>query len=255
MSNISELLERELKHQPPRVNFERVAVENPTASREQGIAVCVDVDFVILSQPGGGGNNVKWKVTVARNWYKQEIQNGRMPMDWLDNFEKMYAMWKAGQELPVNGTPIRGWMLITPAQQKNLIAHNILTIEELANLNGEGVHRVGMGALELKNKAAMALQAAKDTGPLVLKNAAMEAELTLMKANYADMERKLAELMAEVRRDKPDAPAYEIPTIGISAADILEDDDAELADKYEKKFGEKPHHRMKRETIEKALRE
>ena len=258
MSNLAQLLERDTTERPPRVLFKRDAVENPRLSREQGIAVCVDVDFVTLMQAGGGGNGVTFEVPDAIRYYEYEVRNGRMPQKWLEDFKTMYGMWKNGQELPINGTPIRGWLVISPAQQANLIAKNVMTIEDLASLNTEGINRIGMGAVELKNKAMAALQAAKDTGPLVMKNAQLEAELTLLKANFADLERKFTQAVGALNATatKTEPAAYERPslTAGISAADILDDSDVELALLYENKFGEKPHHRMKRETIERALK-
>lgn len=254
MSNIGDLIQRDVKDRPAHVRFERVAVEDPVATRAAGHYVARDIDYVTVTPVGGGGNGVKWKIPQWRDNLAREVQNGRIPPQWVDTYEDMYRRWQAGQEMPLNGAPIRGWMVISPAQQETLIARGVLTVEDLASLNAEGVQRVGMGGMELKNKAKMWLQAAKDTGPIVLKNAALEKELDLLKANNADLTQKVEQLMAAMRA-QGDAPPASVPQdTGISAADIL-DDREELAVQYTAKFGKPPHHLMKRDTIERALRE
>jgi hypothetical protein len=259
MSNIGELLERDLRERPPHLRFSREAVENPVETQRQGISVSVDVDYVTVTQVGGGGNGVKWKINQARSYYQAEIRNGRMNPQWLADFDKMYALWKDGQELPVNGTPIRGWMLISAAQQANLIAKGIATVEDLAALNAEGAQRIGMGAIELKNRAIATLQAAKDVGPLVMKNAALEAQVLIITANYEDLKRKLDEMLSSQNRTGGEPTNYAIPDSSrITASDIIDNSESDLDDlkeQYQKKFGEPPHHRMKRETIERALLE
>lgn len=250
MSNVMDLVQKDVKERPPHVRFERVAVENVAATKAQGIYVAMDVDFVTVTAPGGGGNGVKWKIPACRDYYKREIQNGRMPQQWLDTFDTMYERWKSGQDVPLNGIPIRGWLVISPAQQETLVARGIHTIEDLAAINAEGIQRIGMGGMELKNKAVAALQAAKDTAPLVMKNAQLESELSLLKANFADLERKLSEFASAAKVSEPEQTSETI-----SADDILDDNLEELSQQYAAKFGQPPHHRMKRETIERALRE
>ena len=81
----------------------------------------------------------------------------------------MYERWKNGQEMPLNGTPIKTWSAISPAQIKNLIAIGILTVEDLANVNGEGLTRIGMGGQNLKKMATNWLETAADHGPVTLR--------------------------------------------------------------------------------------
>jgi hypothetical protein len=253
MSNIGDLIQHEVKERPPHVRFSREAVENKLASEREGRYIAVDVDYATLTPPGGGGNGVKWKIAMCRDYYKREIQGGRMAPQWIDDFNTMYARWQAGQEIPVNGAPVRGWMVISPAQQEMLIARGVSTLEDLAALNAEGIQRLGMGGVELKNKAQNALTAAKDVGPLVMKNAALERDLALMKANYETLEKRLNDALAA--RNDAGEPLYGKIEDSIDAEDILGDDVEDLTEQYTKKFGAPPHHRMKRETIERALKE
>jgi hypothetical protein len=255
MSNIGELM-RETKDRPAHVKFERMAVENKAASMAAGQYIAMDVDYVTVTVVGGGGNGVKWKIPQWKDHLKREVQNGRIPQQWLDDYMAMYERWKNGQELPLNGTPIRGWMLISPAQQETLIHRGILTLEDLASLNAEGIQRIGMGGSDLKNKAILALQASKDTGPLVMKVADLEQKLAVALAGNADLAAKVQLMQSQFAGRAPaefnaDEPADE----GITAADILDEPDEDLRDRYQRKFGQAPHHRMKRETIERALRE
>jgi len=256
MSNIGELIQTEIKERPPHLRFERIAVENPTATREAGYSISVDIDYVTVTQAGGGGNGVKWKIKQWKDYMDREVINGRFHQKWQEDALEAYRRWQNGQEVPVNGTPIRGWLVISPAAQANLIAKGILTVEDLAALNDEGMRRIGMGAVELKNKALAALQAAKSTGPLIAENANMKSELAILKGNYAELERKFNEVLTRLPSDDGYMPAPP-PVTEISAAAILDDaaDREVLTEQYIKKFGEPPHHRMKIETIQRALSE
>lgn len=251
MSNISELIQHEVKDRPAHVRFERVAVENPTATAKEGRYVAVDVDYVTVTPVGGGGNGVKWKIKQWMDNLRYEEQSGRIPQAWVEQYRKAYEAWKNGQEIPLNGTPIRGWMVISPAQQEMLIARGVQTLEDLAVINAEGIQRIGMGGVELKNKAIMALQAAKDIGPVVMQNAKLSSELAIMKANYDDLAKKFAALVEQSGGD----PQVTAPAVSdITADDILDDLD-DLKVEYERKFGKPPHHRMTAETISRALKE
>jgi len=103
----------------------------------------------------------------------------------------MYAMWCNQEDVPLNGTPIRGWGMITQAQQETLIRYSIVTVEDLADLNGEGVKNVGMGAVDLKNKAAAWLKSQTDHGKVTLEIAALKARNSELEAQTKGLQEKL----------------------------------------------------------------
>lgn len=257
---------------PAFVRFETRAVESRAKSLEAGRSISVNVDYALVTPPYSKDLVVikvdQWLENTRRN-----VKNGRIPATWLDHWEKQYDAFKKGQEAPLNGTSIKEWSAISPAQIKNLIALNILTIEDLAAINDEGLRRIGMGAQELKRKAMNWLSAAEDHGPLVLKVTQLETENAQLKSSNENLIGKNKALMAklEASGQPVHAEVSRAPVETISASDILDDepvltsvnmdsgqdivDEKSLTEQYKDKFGKKPHWKMKEETIREKLLE
>lgn len=222
--SVGELLDR--KDRPAYVRFERVAIENKTASVAAGHFVGIDVDMALITPPY---SKDVFKIKVPQ-WFenmKQDVANGRMQQEWADQYKAAYKAFQNGQEMPLNGTPIRGWGVLSPAQQETLIQLRVLTVEDLAGINDEGMHRLGMGAVDLKNKAKAWLAQLQDKGPLTIKMAAIEGENAVLKGSIASLEQQIRALSAQIgqnqymnmAQDAQDAGA----SMGIGASDILDD--------------------------------
>jgi hypothetical protein len=180
---------------PAYVRFERRPIENKAATLEQGKWVGRDVDFALITPPYSKDVHVvkcdQWLANL-----EADLRNERIPLAWAENYRKQYHAWKNGQELPLNGTPIKGWGVISPAQQQTLTSINILTVEDLAGINDEGVRRIGMGAIELKNKAKAWLAQLSDKGPLTLENAALKTENANLRAQVDALTKQVQALAA-----------------------------------------------------------
>jgi len=234
---------------PAYVRFEIVPVEDKAASEAAGHYVGRDVEFALITPPYSK-DIFKIKVPQWKLNMKQDVANGRLPEAWMDKYLEAYSKWKAGQEIPLNGTPIKGWGVISPSQQEMLIRMNILTVEDLSRMTMEGLQRIGMGAVDLKNKATGWLAQLNDKGPLTQKIAAVMAENDLLKNSVESLQKQVEKLMEHARNGQPPAP---VESVGIAASDIL--DDGDITEQYTKKFGKPPHHRMKPESIAAALQE
>lgn len=248
MSQVAEISSREEKK--PYVRFERVAEDDVAETLKQGHYVAKDVDYVLVTPPYSK-DVFKQKV---KNWFEQvkvDANNGRIPEVWLHDYKKMYEMWLNGQEMPLNGTPIKGWGVISPAQQETLIRMNCLTVENLATINDEGIRRIGMGGMDLRNKAAAWLAQLNDKGALTVEMAAVKNENATLKASLENLER----LVNELRKGQPETVEINRDAMGISASDIIESNVVDLSAQYEAKFGKKPHHLMKEDTIRAKLAE
>jgi hypothetical protein len=225
--SIGGLPERE--DRPALVRFEIRAIENKPRSLLEGHYCADDVEFA-LTTPPYSKDVFPQKVKVWLEQLDVNVRNGRLPPDWANEYKKQYQAWKNGQELPPNGTAIKGWPVISPAQQSNLLHINILTVEDLAAVNDEGAKRIGMGALELKNKARAWLAQRNDKGPLTMEIAAVKSEneqlkasLTSMKAQMDAMEKRL-NISASVDLQTLTRAAA-APPLAITANDILPDGD------------------------------
>lgn len=225
MNAIDSVLDRE--NRPAYVKFERVAVENKSASLEAGHYVAMDVDMANITPPF---SKDIFKIKV-KNWFNQlavDEQNGRIPPEWVKSYKEKYAAWQQGQELPLDGTPIKGWGVISPAQQETLIAMHVLTVEDLALMNDEGVKRVGMGGLDLKSKAKAWLAQLIDKGALTIQMASLESENRILKTNQAALEKRIDNLINEVKNAQnyvPTENAMDIGSSSVAIGDVLEDDE------------------------------
>lgn len=191
MSSVGLMNDR--KERPAYVRFERRAIEDRSVKSVGGRWPKKDVDYALVTPP----YSKDIFEAVASEWLDQmgaEVRNGRLPEEWLDRYRMQYEKWLQGQELPLDGEPILGWGVISPAQQSNLIAINIRTVEDLAGVNDEGVRRIGMGGGELRDKAKAWLSQMKDKGPLTQENATLRSENITLKSTNESLTARNKEL-------------------------------------------------------------
>lgn len=207
---------------PAYVRFERRAKEDKAASLREGKSVSVDVDYALITPPYSK-DCVEIKIPQWKLNMESDVQNNRMPKEWQDKYLAQYAAWQNGQELPLTGTPIKDWGVCSPAQRENLIRMNILTVEDLAGINDEGLRRIGMGALELKTKAVTWLQSLKDHGPLTMKVTALETENKALKDQLDKLIEQVTLMTNALASQASGAPLAVVSRsdTSISADDIL----------------------------------
>lgn len=252
--SVGEILERD-EDRPAFVRFESVAVHDAQASLKAGHYVSKDEDHVFVKPPYSKdeyeNTAIAWFSNVERN-----VKNGRTPVKHLEFWKASYDRFKEGKETPIDGTPVRDWNALSPAQCKNLINAGCRTIEDLAQANDEALRRIGMGAVELKKKAKVWLQAAKDHGPIVGQVTSLQKKNEQLEGTVESLQEQITLLSRQLdAKERPNEVAN-MPDIQsterISADDILEKTPAE---QYEEKFGKPPHHRMLEETILQKLKE
>lgn len=203
---VGDIFER--KERAAHVRFERRAIEDKPASLLAGHYIGKDVEFALITPPYSRDVFVT-EVAHWLNTLDQDVRNGRLPAEWQDGYKKQLAAWRAGQDLPPVGSPIRGWGVLSPAQQEMLTSMNILTVEDLALMNDEGMRRIGMGGLELKNKAKGWLAQLQDKGPLTQEIAAVKAENAVLKTSLESLEAQVKALREQA-----------VPQTTITADDI-----------------------------------
>ena len=215
--SVNDLVNRE--ERPAYVQFERRAIEDKPASIKEGRYIAKDVDYALIT-PAYSKDCMEQKVDQWLSNVERNLRDGRIPQTWADQWKESLKRWKEGQEMPLNGTPIKGWGVISPAQQATLIGINCRTVEDLAAINDEGIRRVGMGAIELRDKAKNWLASMNDHGAISVKMAAMEQENRILKASLETMAKQVDALRTMI----PQSPEYvSRETAPITAADILED--------------------------------
>lgn len=182
---------------PAYVRFERRPIEDRATSLTAGHVVTKDVDYAIIT-PVGSRDEIPREV---KDWFAQlkgQVKDQRIPEKFQEYYTRAYEAWKRGEDIPVEGTPIKGWQVLSPSQQANVLAANVRTVEDLALANGEAITRIGMGGHEIKQKAEAWLKASKEVGTVVQENSALRIRCSTLEQAIAGLEARNAALVAQV---------------------------------------------------------
>lgn len=182
---------------PPYVTFEYRAEEDRAASIEAGHYVSKDVPFVLVTPMGSKDRHE----SPADEWFarrEQDAAEGRFPREWLSAFKGAFAEWKAGREIPLNGTSVANWPVASPSQVKMLLDLKVRTVEDLAEANEETLNRLGMGGRTLKQKAQDWLASANDMGKVSEQLAGLRADNEALKQRNEQLEKQLREVIPQL---------------------------------------------------------
>jgi hypothetical protein len=182
---------------PAYVKFERRAVEDRDATIKNGRYTTKDVDMAKITPPYSK-DVIEQFVPEWLDSMEQNVRAGRLPEMWRDKYVAAYNAWKLGQEIPEDGTPIKGWAMLSPSQAANMIAIGVRTVEDLAKINDEGMKRYGMGALDLKNKAMAWLKSVSGPGKIAQENAALKAQVETLTAEKTKLVEQMNALAARL---------------------------------------------------------
>lgn len=175
---------------PPYVEFKRVALPDPVKSQELGRRVTKDVDFAFIMQPGSKDQVER----VAEEWLASIKQKAidatadAYPDEWVKAFHDKYKAWKDGHDAPLNGTSVKEWAYLSPAQAENFISMGLLCIEDVAAMTEDAMNRFGMGARELREKAREWLQGQKSASSLADENKELRKQLADLTARLSELE-------------------------------------------------------------------
>ena len=249
------------QERPALVRFELRPVEDKQASLQAGRTVCKDIEYALITPPYSKDEVVQKVPTWLKN-LETNVRTGRTPEKWAENWKRQLEDWRAGNETPLDGFDIRNWSAISPAEIKNCLSAGCRTIEDLAAVNDEGLRRIGMGGHALKRKANTYLQTAKDHGPVVMRNDALERENEQLKGTIESLQAQLNKLSQNVQNLQSARMDYseEPEDNSININDVLVDDDNNANDDLQaarelfvERFGKNPHPLMKYDTIMRKL--
>jgi hypothetical protein len=191
------------QEQFPLIKFDKVAVEDRNATIEAGRRITKDVDMVFIKQIGEKDETMR----NAEEWVKQLQEkamggNGNrpsIPMEWYEFAKKSYENWQKGYEAPREGTPVREWPILTPAQIQNLHSMNTYTVEEISTWNENAVVMYGMGGRELRDKARLWLESGDAKAEQI---AALQVENKSLKDKLQDLADQVLALQESAKEDK-----------------------------------------------------
>lgn len=118
-------------------------------------------------------------------------------MRW-DAIKPQYMAWKAGQEPPVEGTPLAAWNAVTPEQAEVFKSRGIRTVEQVRDMTDAVIEGIPVPFVrELKRNAQRFLDSAEATRfakVLADKDRALED----LQTQHADQAAQIAALMGKV---------------------------------------------------------
>lgn len=184
---------------PPYVRFEVRQVEDRAKSLEAGYAATRDVIFVLVTQIGSSDTYEN----EAEAWLKMmkaeaRMEPPRVPMEWVQHWEAKFKDYQASMENTIDGTSLQSWPMISKGQVENCQRVGCFTVEDLAQLNEDGIAALGMGGRDLKAKAAKWLEAATSTGKLVSENIQLGQSLSSLEERNRSLEDQVKLLAAQL---------------------------------------------------------
>lgn len=169
------------------VEFHTVAVEDKLASREAGRPIFKEEEFCRIRWVG---DNKRELDEPAHQFVDRDPQTNRA-RSYAEKFPEHYRLFKANQDQQsIAGTPLSEVPWLTQAKRAELRALNVHTLENLAQMDGTLLQRLGMGARELKNQAQAWLDKANGAATeqrLASELAARDGEIEALKAQMAEI--------------------------------------------------------------------
>lgn len=160
--------------QPAVAVFFTEAVRMDFKSKQAGRDIFEDREFVRILIPGD------------RRSAPVEPVNDEHRKRW----PREYEAFKAGKEAPLEGTALSDWPQISRSRVEELAYFHIRTVEQLAAVNDAQLQQLGMGARELRERAKLFLEVARNgTAPL-------SRVLSRLEKAEADVERLTRDLSA-----------------------------------------------------------
>jgi len=181
------------------VDFELRPEEDREQSIAQGMPIFKDVEYAIITMPGGG-LVVDKPITDELLYEWKHGDNRRKPPSPFAF--RAYEAWKEGREIPLNGTDLKNWPGVTPAQLKTCQAATVRTIEDLANANADTIRKLGMGGVALAQKAKSYLESAVNNKASE-EIAALQIKMDSLQETIDKKDNQIAELMERLDEDKP----------------------------------------------------
>lgn len=170
------------------VEFHRKAIQNNFKSTEAGRPIFDEFDYVDIVIPGG-------KTKVSRKATEQD----------KERFKAHWALYQAKQNGAtgdaVIGTPLDQWPALSTSQVHEMRAMGIRTVDQIANLNDQGIQAIGMGGRELKAKAVAFLASASGNAEfesLAAENERLSEQLALQKKQMDDMAARVEALTRQM---------------------------------------------------------
>lgn len=118
-------------------------------------------------------------------------------IEWMI-IEEPYKAWKAGEEMPVNGTPLAAWNGVSRELANELKKFHCYTIEDIADFPDHNVNKVPIPGFRDLIKKAKAWQEAKSTSDVGAALAQRDERISQQESEMAEMRKSMSEMQAQM---------------------------------------------------------
>lgn len=209
--------------------FKHHAVQNEAKSREAGRPIFDDVEMCEIRRPGARDWQA-YPAHVRSHWDVDPMTGGQREMTYAQRFPEQYRQFKMQAVQTKSGTPLERAPFLTEARRAELKAFNIITVEQLAHVDGQELKNLGPGGRELKNRAEDYIAESKQLVPQIQ----LQAELEALRARNMALE---ADNSALKTRPIDDASQFD------------EMSNLQIKDYIEKNTGSRPIGNPQRKTL------
>lgn len=162
-----------------------------------------------------------------------------MKVRW-DQITPAYRAWKAGHEVPINGTSLSAWPGITPEKAEVLRRSGIRTVEEVAMLVEGQLEKIQLPGMRDMRQSAKVFLANRGAAEAAERETERDNEIAVLKAQLEENNERLAAAMDLLEKKiSPTDPGAEL--------DRVRDELDRLGVKY--------HHKAGIETLKALLAE
>jgi hypothetical protein len=161
------------------IAFNLQPVKDEEATRAAGRLVCRDVEYITKVVPGDRNSRVHRPLRE---------QDRRL-------YGKQYEDWKSGRAAVVDGTPLEAWAACSRSQVEELRYKHVRTVEQMAAMSEATAQAMGLGYLELRERAKDFVAQAKGEAPL----SKLRAEHSELKAQLEATREQLEEALRTIR--------------------------------------------------------
>ena len=121
-----------------------------------------------------------------------------------------YAAWKAGKEMPLDGTPLAAWAGITPQQIDVLRSFGIRTVEDIAGASDSVLTKVQLPGMRDLAEGAKRFLASRDQNAVSEAMGKMQSENADLREQLEEMRQMLVE-MSQSKATEHEADGAEAP--------------------------------------------
>lgn len=167
--------------------FSMKAIQNNFKSEKEGRPIFEDKEWVEIFIPGDKNT------TVSR-----EVRD-----DDRKRWPEQYRAFKEGKEIPLEGTPLEQWPVISASTAKELEHFKVRTVEQLSEIPDGLLKNLGMGSLKLREQAREWLKTSQKSAAanaLVKRADDLQEELRLANVTIEALKSEIEDLKEKLKK-------------------------------------------------------